>query len=112
MNYTTKEIAQITHSQLIGDENLRIQHISFDSRNIYSAENTAFIAINTAQNSGEKYIQSAIEKGIKIIISKHIYEGFKGITWILAENTVEFLQKLAEKSNSGCLWQQLNEKLD
>ncbi len=24
----------------------------------------------------------------------------------------EFLQKLAEKSNSGCLWQQLNEKLD
>ncbi len=96
MNYTTKEIAQITHSQLIGDENLRIQHISFDSRNIYSAENTAFIAINTAQNSGEKYIQSAIEKGIKIIISKHIYEGFKGITWILAENTVEFLQKLAK----------------
>ena len=88
MNYTTKEIAQITHSQLIGDENLRIQHISFDSRNIYSAENTAFIAINTAQNSGEKYIQSAIEKGIKYVVSgpliRSSYEASKAYESVIA----------------------------
>ena len=36
MNYTTKQIAEITQSQLIGDKNLHVQHIAFDSRNIYS----------------------------------------------------------------------------
>ena len=29
MNYTTKEIAEITQSQIIGDKNLQIQHIAF-----------------------------------------------------------------------------------
>ena len=56
MNYTTKEIAEITQSQIIGDKNLQIHHIAFDSRNIYSTLKTAFIAINTHKNSGEKYI--------------------------------------------------------
>ena len=45
MNYTTKQIAEITQSQLIGDKDLPIQHIAFDSRNIYSTHKTAFIAI-------------------------------------------------------------------
>lgn len=42
MNYTTKEIAEITQSQIIGDKNLQIHHIAFDSRNIYSTLKTAF----------------------------------------------------------------------
>ena len=70
MNYTTKQIAEITNSKLIGEENLCIKNIAFDSRNIYSTQNTAFLAINTSKNSGEKYIHSAVEKGIKIIISE------------------------------------------
>ncbi|HQD45992.1 MAG TPA: hypothetical protein PK041_09910 [Kaistella sp.] len=62
MNYTTKQLAEITNSQLIGDENLHIKNIAFDSRNIFSVLNTAFLAINTSKNSGEKYIYSAVEK--------------------------------------------------
>lgn len=95
MNYTTKEIAEITQSQIIGDKNLQIQHIAFDSRNIYSTLKTAFIAINTHKNSGEKYISQAIEKGIKIIISENFYSEYDGITWIIVENSVKFLQDLA-----------------
>ena len=34
MNYTTKQIAEITQYQLIGDKDLPIQHIAFD-REIY-----------------------------------------------------------------------------
>ncbi len=96
MNYTTKEIAEITQSQLIGDKNLHVQNLAFDSRNIYSVANTAFIAINTPKNSGEKYIPQAIEKGIEIIISENFYADFEGITWIIVENTVKFLQDLAK----------------
>ena len=95
MNYTTKEIAEITQSQIIGDKNLQIHHIAFDSRNIYSTLKTAFIAINTHKNSGEKYIAQAIEKGIKIIISENFYSEYDGITWIIVENSVKFLQDLA-----------------
>lgn len=95
MNYSTKEIAEITQSQIIGDKNLQIQHIAFDSRNIYSTLKTAFIAINTHKNSGEKYISQAIEKGIKVIISENFYSEYEGITWIIVENSVKFLQDLA-----------------
>ena len=96
MNYTTKEIAEITQSQLIGDKNLHVQHIAFDSRNIYSVIKTAFIAINTTTNTGEKYIPQAIEKGIKIIISENFYSEYEGITWIIVEDSVKFLQNLAK----------------
>lgn len=96
MNYTTKQIAEITQSQLIGDKNLHINHIAFDSRNIYSTLKTAFIAINTKNNSGEKYISQVIEKGIKVIISETFYSEFEGITWIIVENSVKFLQDLAK----------------
>lgn len=95
MNYTTKEIAEITQSQIIGDKNLQIHHIAFDSRNIYSTLKTAFIAINTHKNSGEKYISQAIEKGIKVIISENFYSEYDGITWIIVENSVKLLQDLA-----------------
>ena len=80
MNYTTKQIAEITQSQLIGNKTLQINHIAFDSRNIYSTLKTAFIAINTKNNSGEKFISQVIEKGIKVIISETFYSEFEGIT--------------------------------
>lgn len=96
MNYTAKELAEITQSELIGNANLCVKNISFDSRTIYSTTDTAFIAITTQKNSGEKYISSVIEKGIKIIISEHKTDGFDNVTWIITENSVEFLQKLAD----------------
>ncbi|MBS1571259.1 MAG: bifunctional UDP-N-acetylmuramoyl-tripeptide:D-alanyl-D-alanine ligase/alanine racemase [Bacteroidetes bacterium] len=96
MNYTIKEIAAITNSAFIGDENVKIKKIAFDSRTIFSVENVAFVAINTKQNSGEKFILSSIEKGIKIIIAEKRTNFIEGISWILVENSIEFLQKLAQ----------------
>lgn len=96
MNYITKEIAEITGSKLIGAENLVVKSIEFDSRNIFFHSENAFIAINTSKNSGEKYIQSAIEKGIKIIITEHEIPDFSDITWIITKNSLEFLQRLAK----------------
>ncbi len=96
MNYTTNQIAEITNSQLIGDQNLVIKNIAFDSRTLFSVNQTAFIAINTTKNSGEKYIQSAIEKGIDVIISEHQFSQFENITWIIVDNSLKFLQNLAK----------------
>ncbi|WP_265426723.1 bifunctional UDP-N-acetylmuramoyl-tripeptide:D-alanyl-D-alanine ligase/alanine racemase [Chryseobacterium sp. YIM B08800] len=96
MNYTIHQIADITNSKIIGNGELIIKNIAFDSRIIYSTKNTAFIAINTSKNSGEKFIESAIDRGINVIISEHHYSQFENITWIIVENSVEFLQKLAK----------------
>ncbi|WP_213277541.1 bifunctional UDP-N-acetylmuramoyl-tripeptide:D-alanyl-D-alanine ligase/alanine racemase [Chryseobacterium indologenes] len=96
MNYTVQHIAEITNAQIIGDGTLMIKNIAYDSRIIYSTKNTAFIAINTKKNSGEKFIDAAIDRGINVIISEHHYPEFENITWIIVENSVEFLQKLAK----------------
>lgn len=96
MNYTINQIAEITNSKVIGDKELIIKNIAFDSRIIYSTKNAAFIAINTKKNSGEKFIESAIDRGIKVIISEQEYPQFEDITWIIVENSVNFLQKLAK----------------
>ena len=96
MNYTAKQIAEITGSQLIGEENLHIKNIAYDSRTLFSVNDTAFLAINTSKNSGEKYIQSAIEKGIDIIISEHHFPQYENITWIVVDNSILFLQKIAK----------------
>ncbi|MEF9480244.1 hypothetical protein OWR28_23375 [Chryseobacterium sp. 1B4] len=80
MNYTAQHIAEITNAQIIGDGNLLIKNIAYDSRIIYSIKNTAFIAINTHKNSGEKFIESAMDRGIKVIISEHHYQEFENIT--------------------------------
>lgn len=95
MNYTVEDIAKITNAKIIGDKEL-IKNIAFDSRTIYSTKNTAFIAINTPKNSGEKFIESAVDRGIKVIISEHYYPQFENITWIIVDNSVEFLRKLAK----------------
>ncbi|MCX8522638.1 bifunctional UDP-N-acetylmuramoyl-tripeptide:D-alanyl-D-alanine ligase/alanine racemase [Chryseobacterium formosus] len=96
MNYTIKQIAEIANAKVIGDKNLVIKNIAFDSRIIYSTKNTAFIAINTNKNSGEKFIESAIDRGINVIISEHHFPQFENVNWIIVENSVEFLQKLAK----------------
>ena len=96
MNYTAKQIAEITGSKLIGEENLHIKNIAYDSRTLFSVNDTAFLAINTSKNSGEKYIQSAIEKGIDIIISEHHFPQYENITWIIVGNSIQFLQKIAK----------------
>jgi alanine racemase len=77
MNYTVQHIAEITNAQVIGDRSLMIKNIAYDSRIIYSTKNTAFIAINTHKNSGEKFIESAIDRGINVIISEHHYPNLK-----------------------------------
>lgn len=96
MNYTVHQIAEITNAHVIGERELLIKNIAFDSRIIYSTKNAAFIAINTQKNSGEKFIEAAIDRGIQVIISEHHYPQYQNITWIIVENAVVFLQKLAK----------------
>ncbi len=96
MNYTTKQLAEITHSELLGDGNIEVKNIAFDSRNIYASQNVAFLAVTTSKNSGEKYIQNVIEKGVKVIIAQHKIDVPQEVTWIITNNAIDFIQLLAK----------------
>ncbi|SMP04414.1 bifunctional UDP-N-acetylmuramoyl-tripeptide:D-alanyl-D-alanine ligase/alanine racemase [Chryseobacterium profundimaris] len=96
MNYTAEDITEITGAKVIGNEKRIIKNIAFDSRIIYSTKNTAFIAINTKKNSGEKFIEAAIDRGIEVIISEHHDPQYENVTWIITGDSVAFLQKLAQ----------------
>lgn len=96
MNYTAKQLSEITNAKLVGNGNTIIKNIAFDSRTIYSAKDTAFVALKTEKNNGEKYIASAIEKGISVIISETQLFDNKNITWIIVENSLKFIQTLAK----------------
>lgn len=96
MQYTLQQMADITNATLIGTGSHTIRHIAFDTRTIYSVQHTAFIAIKTHKNNGEKYIERAIEKGIKTIISEHKTQDAEGVSWLIVENTHAFLHTLAQ----------------
>lgn len=96
MNYTTKQLSEITNAKLVGNDDTIIKNIAFDSRTIYSAKDTAFVALKTEKNNGEKYITSAIEKGISVIISETQLFDNENITWIIVENPLKFIQTLAK----------------
>lgn len=96
MKYTVEQIATLTHSKFYGDGNKIVKNIAFDSRTIYSSKDTAFLAIKTTKNNGEKYITSAIEKGINIIISENQLFDDESISWIIVKNSIKFIQKLAQ----------------
>lgn len=96
MNYTTREIAELTGAELIGNSDLVLKSIAFDSRTLFTSANTAFIAINTKKNSGEKYIPNAIEKGIEVIIGESKSAETEGITWLIVKDCISFLQKFAK----------------
>lgn len=95
MNYTIQQIAEITHSEVVGNPEIKIKNLAFDSRTIYSAKNTAFLAISTSKNSGQKYIDNVIEKGIGTIITEHRIDN-PSVNQIITKNSVQFLQTLAK----------------
>jgi len=102
MKYSLKEISLLTGTKIIGNENEVIENIIFDSRLIFSVKNSAFIALTTLKNSGEKYINNAIKKGIKTIIinekqAKLQQELCDKINWIICSDTHNFLRLFAKK---------------
>ncbi len=96
MKYTCKQLADITNSKVFGDASLMVSNIAYDTRKIFTHRETAFIALETTTNSGKNYIQNAIDKGIKIIISTEKLDLDEDLTWIIVKNSLVFLQNLAK----------------
>lgn len=69
-----------------GDISIQIRQISFDSRMIEDGD--VFVAISGVQVNGHKYIDSAIEKGARVVVCEVLPNTlFKDITYLLVEDS-------------------------
>jgi UDP-N-acetylmuramoyl-L-alanyl-D-glutamate--2,6-diaminopimelate ligase len=91
-------LADITKDLLvkttIGNVNLPIERLSFDSRVVDSG--TVFFAIKGTQTDGHHYIEQVIEKGCKCIVCENLPETIpENITILQVENSNEALGLIA-----------------
>ncbi len=80
--------------QIIGDTQLIISNLSFDSRNIES--NSVFIAVKGSQSDGHQYIAQTIEKGAIAVVCEDLPEKLnKDVCYIKVENSSFALGEIA-----------------
>lgn len=87
-------IKNIPIRQTVGDVNLTIRQIHFDSRRV--EEGDVFIALKGTQVDGHRFISNAIEKGAKAIVAEHFpTELTDGVTFIKVDSTHFALGQMA-----------------
>ncbi len=80
--------------QIIGNDTLMINNLSFDSRKIEA--NCLFIAIKGTQSDGHQYIAQCVENGAIAIVCEDLPKKLhKNITYIKVENSSYALGKIA-----------------
>ncbi|WP_313502293.1 UDP-N-acetylmuramoyl-L-alanyl-D-glutamate--2,6-diaminopimelate ligase [Kaistella carnis] len=85
---------RIPVSEIIGDKNQEISEMTFDSRQ--AVEQGLYVAIKGTVSDGHDFINSAIEKGAKVIVCENIPADIKEeITYIKVKDATKTLGHLA-----------------
>ena len=72
--------------ELIGDKNIDIDKVSFDSRDV--APGTLFFAVKGTQADGHAYIENALEKGASAIVCEKLPKTLReNVTYIKVDNS-------------------------
>ena len=76
--------------ELIGDKNIDITKVSFDSRTVEPG--TMFFAVKGTQTDGHAYIDTALEKGASAIVCEKLPKTLKeGVTYIRVDDSAYVL---------------------
>ena len=90
----TDILQQVVLLKTIGETELTIQNIQFDSRKVSTG--SLFVATRGTASDGHEYISKAIENGALAIVCEEIPTGIHpGITYIKVENSMDALGKMA-----------------
>lgn len=104
LHYSAKTISEILGGQLISgkDPNAAVHHLVIDSRKPVSLQADAFFALQTTRNDGHRYIPELIAKGVRTFVVSNYQPGWlkSEASFILVDNTLEALQKLAAHHRS------------
>jgi len=90
----TDILQQVVLLKTIGETELTIQNIQFDSRKVSTG--SLFVATRGTASDGHEYISKAIENGALAIVCEEIPTGIHpGIIYIKVENSMDALGKMA-----------------
>ncbi len=111
MQYTLKDIAEITGGDLNGPPGDKISRISIDSRTIYQPEGVLFLAIRGERHDGHAFVPELLERGVKAFMVQEIpnRESIKGTgaSFLLVRDPLKALQELAahhrNRSSAGII---------
>ncbi|GAB2766390.1 UDP-N-acetylmuramoyl-L-alanyl-D-glutamate--2,6-diaminopimelate ligase [Salinimicrobium soli] len=86
---------KVSLEAVIGDTNVTIKDIHFDSRKVEL--NDVFVAIRGTQSDGHDFIQKAVENGALVVICEEIPEKtINGVTYVRVKNSQEALAIMAD----------------
>ena len=99
MKYSSQEILEITNAVLFSKSLIdnEIEYIVYDTRKLFSSDNTLFLAFEGQQTDGHKYISLAFEKGVRNFIVTNESKIPKDLeaNFFLVDSTYLAIQKLA-----------------
>lgn len=102
--YSIHEIIKLTGGELLqkGVENLFVNHLLIDSRRVFSANDSIFIAVNGDRHDGHDFVLEAFQRGVRsFIVQKNVTLDLIPGTWVLkVPDTLIALQTIAEKHRS------------
>ncbi len=94
--YKLENIAEITDGKLLGNKNKIVKNIYYDTRLYVENNGHLFIAINTQNNDGHKFINQAYNNGIRMfMVNKRPNILLSKASYIIVPNTILALQKWA-----------------
>ncbi|PLW96509.1 MAG: bifunctional UDP-N-acetylmuramoyl-tripeptide:D-alanyl-D-alanine ligase/alanine racemase [Marinilabiliales bacterium] len=99
--YSITKVADLMQGQLFSSrkDHVSVVEILTDSRKLVSPHKTLFFALEGVSNDGHKYIAELYSKGVRnFVISKKTFDtkAFQKTNFILVEDTLKALQKLAK----------------
>ena len=71
-SYTLRKISKITGGKCIGNVDVLIKNIHYDSRKFAQNNGHLFIAFKTSSNDGHNYIEKVYESGIKQFLTHKV----------------------------------------
>lgn len=87
-------LTNLNYLEVIGNIDINVNNIQFDSRKI--DENDLFVAINGNEADGNEYIESAVSFGAKVIVCEKAPQiRYDGVTFVIVENARNALAKIS-----------------
>lgn len=81
-------------NQIIGNQDIKIAKIEFDSRKV--ERDSVFVAISGTQVDGHQFIERAIDLGATVVVFEDSLTTFrKNVTYIMVENSAKALGEMA-----------------
>ena len=101
MTYTIEKVTTLIGARRYGDNDTNIGFILTDSRSLCFPEETLFFALKSERNDGHNYIPELYRRGVKNFVVTNVPKGYAsdypGADFLKVVNTLEALQRLAER---------------